>query len=185
MILLLVLLATAADGMAQHKRYHGDGIDEVLQYVPIAATYAMKGFGMESRSSWKRLLVNTAASFVINAGTAYTLKHTIHSTRPDGTDNRSFPSGHTAIAFWGASVLRKEFGKKSIWISIAGYSLATLTAADRVRRNRHRWGDVAAGAALGVLSVEAGYWLGDLITGENRNIDVAVLPNGVQLIVSL
>ena len=69
---------------------------------------------------------------------------------------------------------------------MAGFTVATVTAVDRVRRNRHHWGDVVAGAAIGVLSVEAGYRLGDLITGEKKkNVDVAVMPNGFTLLVNL
>ncbi len=146
----------------------------------------LKAAGVDAQSSWKRLLVNSATSFVINAGVTYALKHTIHSTRPDGTDDHSFPSGHTSIAFCGAAILHKEFGKVSPWISVAGFTVATVTAVDRVRRNRHHWGDVVAGAAIGVLSVEAGYRLGDLITGEKKkNVDVAVMPNGFTLLVNL
>ena len=60
--------------------------------------------------------------------------------------------------------------------------IATATAVDRVARNRHHWGDVAAGAAIGVLSVQAGYWIADKITGWNKNVDVAVSPMGISMV---
>lgn len=186
LFLLILAVTVYANSHAQYERYHGDGIDDVLQYVPIAASYGLKIAGVEGQSSWKRRLVNSATAFVINAGVCYTLKHSIHSMRPDGTDNKSFPSGHTAIAFCGATTLHKEYGKISPWISVAGYAVATITAVDRVRRNRHHWGDVLAGATIGVISAEAGYRLGDLITGEKaKNVDVAVSPCGLQLFVYL
>lgn len=169
MLAMLLMLATAC--AAQHKRYHGDGIDDVLQYTPTAASFALKIAGVEGRSTWDRRIYNTVATFALTAGTGYILKHSIHSTRPDGTDDHSFPSGHTAVAFCGATVLHKEYGKVSPWISVAGYSVATLTAVDRVRRNRHRWGDVAAGAAIGYLSAEAGYWLVDKIIPKKKKKD--------------
>ena len=150
----------------QGKRYHGDGIDDYLRFVPLVSAYALKAAGVESSSSWKRLAVNTALSVGVTCGVTYVLKHTVHDMRPDRTDNRAFPSGHTSIAFAGAVVLDKEFRHVSPWISVAGYAVATATAIDRVRRNRHRWDDVAAGAAIGILGTEAGYWLGDKITGE-------------------
>lgn len=187
-IILVLAFAVSANSYAQYERYHGDGIDDVLQYVPIAASYGLKiaGVKVKGQSSWKRRLVNSAAAFVINAGVCYALKHSIHSMRPDDTDNRSFPSGHTAIAFCGATTLHKEYGKISPWISVGGYAVATITAVDRVRRNRHHWGDVLAGAAIGIISAEAGYRLGDLITGEKaKNVDVAVSPCGLQLFVHL
>lgn len=170
---------------AQNKRYHGDGIDDVLRFVPAVSVYALKASGVEGQSSWKRLAVNSAAAFAVNIGTTWVLKNTVRSTRPDGTDRKSFPSGHTSFAFCGAMILHKEYGKTSPWISVAGFSVAAVTAADRVRRNRHRWGDVMAGAAIGVLSAEAGYWIGDKITGESRKADLALTPAGLQLTVNL
>lgn len=183
--MLIVTVWMSVGCVAQYKRYHGDGMDDYLRFVPVASVYALKVAGMDSQSSWRRTVVNSAAAFAINIGTTYLLKNTIHSTRPDGTDRRSFPSGHTSVAFCGAMILHKEFHKTSPWISVAGFSVATITGIDRVRRNRHHWQDVLAGAAIGILSAEAGYRLGDLITGEHANVDVAIMPNGLQLIVNL
>nr|WP_287887498.1 phosphatase PAP2 family protein [Prevotella sp.] len=153
---------------SHYKTYHGDGIDDVLQYVPMASVFGLKLLGVEAESSWKRRLTVTVVSFGLNAGVTYGLKHTIHKMRPDGTDNRSFPSGHTSIAFCGATSLMHEYRKISPWIGVAGYALATGVAVDRIRRNRHHWGDVVAGAAIGVASAEAGYLIGDLILGKKK-----------------
>lgn len=182
LILALLMPVVCA---AQNKPYHGDGIDDYLRFVPIVSAYALKAAGVDSRSQWKRLLVNTATSFAIDAAFTYGLKFTVKSTRPDGTDRHSFPSGHTSFAFFGAAILDKEFRRVSPWISVAGYTVAAVTAVDRVRRNRHHWADVLAGAAIGVLSVEAGYWLGDKITGWDDDVSLAVSPVGVALVVEL
>lgn len=171
-----------------YKRYHGDGIDNVLEYVPVAAVFGLKVLGVESESSWKRRLTVSLVSFGLNAGVTYTLKHTVHEMRPDGTDNRSFPSGHTAVAFCGATTLLHEYRKVSPWIGVAGYAVATGVAIDRVRRNRHHWYDVAAGAAIGVASAEAGYWIGDKILGTKKNkdnISLSVAPTGLEMLVKL
>lgn len=152
----------------QYKSYHGDGIDNVLEYVPTAAVFGLKLLGVPAESSWKRRLTVSVVSFGINAAVTYSLKHTIHEMRPDGTDNHSFPSGHTAAAFCGATTLMHEYRKVSPWIGVAGYAVATTVAVDRVRRNRHHWGDVVAGAAIGVASAEAGYWIGDIILGKGK-----------------
>ena len=92
------------------QQRHSDGLDDVLQYVPYASVLTLKACGVESRDEWPQLLVATAGSWVVSAGVAYTLKHSIHEWRPDNSDNRSFPSGHTTFAFAGATVLHKEFG---------------------------------------------------------------------------
>lgn len=169
---------------ASYGRYHGDGIDNVLEYVPAAAVFGLKAFGVRAESSWQRQLTVSAASFALTAGVTYALKHTVHEMRPDGTDNRSFPSGHTAVSFCGATILMREYRNVSPWIGVAGYAVATGVAADRVRRNRHRWGDVVAGAAIGVASAEAGYWIGGLILGKGKNkgdMSLSVAPTGVEL----
>ena len=173
------------DAYSNHKRYHGDGIDDALRFVPITAAFALKAAGVESASSWKRLVVNSAASFAISAGTTWALKHSVNRERPDGTDNKSFPSGHTTFAFAGATILYKEYQHTSKWIGIAGYGVAALTAADRIRRNRHHWEDVAAGAAIGVGGTMLGYYLGDLITGEESKYSVGFSANTISLCIHL
>lgn len=182
LIVLIMAVTMSARCMAQYEPYHGDGIDDYLRLVPVASVFVMKAAGVDSQSSWKRLVVNTAASFAIDVAVTYGLKYSIKSTRPDGTDRRSFPSGHASIAFCGAAVLDKEFRKVSPWISVAGYAVAAGTAIDRVARNRHHWGDVAAGAAIGVLSTYAGYWIADKITGWNDDVNVAVSPVGISMV---
>lgn len=173
----------------QYKRYHGDGIDNVLEYVPMAAVFGLKLLGVPAESSWKRRLTVSVVSFGINAAVTYSLKHTIHEMRPDGTDNHSFPSGHTAVAFCGATTLMHEYRKVSPWIGVAGYAVATTVAVDRVRRNRHHWGDVVAGAAIGVASAEAGYWIGDIILGKGKkkkqDVSLSVAPMGMTLVARL
>ena len=173
----------------QYKRYHGDGIDNVLEYVPTAAVFGLKLLGVPAESSWKRRLTVSVVSFGINAAVTYSLKHTIHEMRLDGTDNHSFPSGHTAVAFCGATTLMHEYRKVSPWIGVAGYAVATTVAVDRVRRNRHHWGDVVAGAAIGVASAEAGYWIGDIILGKGKkkkqDVSLSVAPMGMTLVARL
>lgn len=196
--LFVALLLLPLNCFAQYKRYHGDGIDDYLQYTPMATSFILKIAGVKGKSSWEQRIVKSGATFVLCAGTTYILKHSIHSMRPDGTDNHSFPSGHTAVAFCGATVLHKEYGKLSPWISVAGYAVATATALDRIRRNRHHWGDVAAGAAIGYLSAEAGYWIVDKIMGkkkkklsdgdiinEEQKVQIGIAADGVAMIIKL
>ena len=89
----------------------------------------------------------------------------------------------------------------SRWIGVAGYAVATGVAVDRVRRNRHHWEDVVAGAAMGVASAEAGDLIGDWILGKNKkkgresdgekekdindNISLSVAPTGIDLAIRL
>ena len=180
-----ILFVMALTCSAQDKRYYGDGPDDVLRFVPMLTAYTLKAAGVESSSSWKRMVVNSAFSVGLTCGTTWVLKHAINETRPDGTDRRSFPSGHTAVAFVGAAVLDKEYRHVSPWISVAGYAVATATAIDRVCRNRHHWYDVAAGAAIGIGATELGYWIGDKITGEHSRWHVGTDGTALTVMVEL
>lgn len=84
--------------------------------------------------------------------------------RPDGSTPNSFPSGHTATAFVGAEILRREYWNVSPWIGIAGYAVAAGTGFLRMYNNRHWLTDVVAGAGFGILCAQAAYWLYPVIT---------------------
>lgn len=137
--------------------------DDYLQYAPAAVMLGMKAFGIEGRSSWGRMLVSDAFSALLMGGAVNTLKQTTRVTRPDGSDNRSFPSGHTATAFMTATMLAKEYGHRSPWISIGAYTAASATGLMRMANNKHWLSDVLTGAGIGILSTELGYYWADLI----------------------
>lgn len=137
--------------------------DDYLQYSPLAVMVGLKALGVESRSSWERMAVSDAISAVLMAGIVGTLKNTTNVTRPDGSDDRSFPSGHTATAFMTATMLTKEYGSVSPWIGVGAYSVAAATGLMRVANNKHWLSDVLTGAGVGILATEAGYWITDLI----------------------
>jgi membrane-associated phospholipid phosphatase len=88
-------------------------------------------------------------SFATNLGVTYALKSTIDKERPDGSDNKSFPSGHTSVAFQGASFIHKRYGLE---YSIPAYIGAGFVAYSRVEADEHDVTDVVAGAALGIAS---------------------------------
>lgn len=135
--------------------------DDYLQYLPVAAMLGMKLGGMEGRSSWERMLVSDAFSALLMGSVVYSLKQTTHVRRPDGSNEHSFPSGHTATAFMTATMLTREYGHKSPWVGIGAYAVATTTGLMRMANNRHWLSDVLTGAGIGILSTELGYYLAD------------------------
>lgn len=141
-------------------------LDNYMQFAPAAVLVGLKAMGVKSRSSWNRMLTSDAFSTAIMAGVVNTLKTTTHVMRPDGSNNHSFPSGHTATAFMTATMLTKEYGQKSPWIGIGAYSVASATGLMRMANNKHWLSDVMTGAGIGIISTELGYWLGDLIFKE-------------------
>ncbi len=83
---------------------------------------------------------------------AMVLKKSIHSTRPDGSDNEGFPSGHTALAFAAARFMDKRYGAEIANFTPWMYVAAGLTGVARVQANQHHWQDVLAGGALGYVT---------------------------------
>jgi membrane-associated phospholipid phosphatase len=103
-------------------------------------------FGLSAaRDDWhgvKDLAFTLAAA----GGTAYALKYAIDEQRPDGSDNHSFPSGHTTIAFSAAGYIHARYGWK---LGVPAAIAAGFVGFTRVQSNQHHWYDVVAGAAIG------------------------------------
>jgi membrane-associated phospholipid phosphatase len=140
------------------------GIDDYTQYFGPAMTLGLKIGGVEGRSDWGRLAASAAMSYGIMAAFVNGIKYTAKEMRPDGSTANSWPSGHTATSFVGATILHKEYGlTRSPWFSIAGYGVATATGVMRVLNNRHWVSDVLSGAGIGIMSGELAYALSDVI----------------------
>ena len=137
-----------------------------------------------SGHNWPRFIVNTGASVVVAYGVKTVLKKAIKEERPDHSDNKSFPSGHAAIAFAAARSLDKEFRRESIWVPIAGYVAATAVGVERVVSDRHHWYDVVAGAGIGFGAAELTWWLSDKLFGKGRNVAVGSSGNTVDVAVT-
>ncbi len=139
-------------------------IDDYSQYFGPAMTLGLKIGGVEGRSDWGRFLASAAMSYGIMAAFVNGIKYTAKEMRPDGSQANSWPSGHTATSFVGATILHKEYGlTRSPWYSIAGYGVATATGVMRVLNNRHWVSDVLSGAGIGIMSTEVAYALSDVI----------------------
>lgn len=139
-------------------------IDNYTQFFgPVMAT-GLKIGGVEGRSDWGRYLASTAMSYGFMALFVNSIKYTAKEMRPDGSTRNSWPSGHTATAFVGATILHKEYGlTRSPWYSVAGYGVATATGVMRVLNNRHWVSDVLSGAGVGIMSGELAYAMSDLL----------------------
>lgn len=149
-----------------YSRSFRQNYDDWLQYAPAGAMVALKACGVKSRSSWGRMLVSDAFSAGLMTIGVNSLKYSCRVMRPDGSSRNSFPSGHTATAFMTATMLHKEYGHRSPWYSIGGYTVATVTGVTRQLNNRHWMSDIMVGAGIGILATELGYYLADLIFKE-------------------
>ncbi|WP_426479322.1 phosphatase PAP2 family protein [Chryseobacterium sp. CBSDS_008] len=152
-------------------------IDNYTQFLPGAAVFALQALGVKGESSVKKELIVYAMSIGISTAVVIPTKRLTNQERPDGSNNQSFPSGHTTLAFASAEFLRREYWHVSPWIGIAGYAVATGTGILRMYNNKHWLGDVAAGAGVGILSTTLSYWLYDKIhIGKNKNNQIQIFP---------
>lgn len=60
----------------------------------------------------------------------------------------AFPSGHT-ISIFGTATVISEMYKRTVWVPILSYTLASLTGISRITEDTHWLSDVFVGAVLG------------------------------------
>jgi len=131
-------------------------VETYLQYVPVAVDLGLDFTGVKAENRFLDRTIAAATAYasltiVVNG----VLKNVVKEERPDGSSNNSFPSGHTATAFCGAELVRHEYGP---WWGLGAYAMATTVGVLRVTHERHWVWDAAAGAGIGVLCANVGYW---------------------------
>ena len=156
------------DFAVQASGPRSDRMTDYLQYAPMVAPWIFKAAGAHTRSDWGRLAVSQGVAAAVMIGTVKGLKDAVGSTRPDGSGRGSFPSGHTAWAFMGATMVAYELGDISPWYAVGAYTLATGIAVERVLDRHHYSTDVMAGAGIGILSANVGYLISDRIFGNSQ-----------------
>jgi len=114
---------------------------DVLLFAMPAATLGIA----IGKKDWKGIGIG-AAEVAGTLAVTYGLKYAIHKRRPDGSDNHSFPSGHSSLVFADASFVMRRYGWK---FGVPAYALATYVAWGRVYGKKHDVWDVVAGAAIG------------------------------------
>lgn len=151
--------------------------DYGLALSPLAATWVMKACGVKSKSTTRRMVLSNGMALGLTVGLTELLKNTTHEIRPDGSDDNSLPSMHAALAYMGATVLSREYGHISPWISIGGYAAATGTQMLRIGHNAHWMNDIAMGAGIGVVSTHLAYFLTDRLLGDKGIRRMSLTPS--------
>ena len=143
--------------------------DDYLQHVPSVTTFLLSACGVKGKND----LANQAAIYIkselLMMSVVYSLKYTVGESRPDSGKKNSFPSGHTAQAFTAATFLAREYGYKSVWISVGAYTAATTVGVFRVLNNRHWISDILVGAGIGILSTNLVYFTHQHKWGKKKN----------------
>ena len=134
-------------------------IDNYIQYEALLQIYGGRYLGFKPKHDVLHQTINIVVSNAIMGGIVQTMKFSFKELRPDGTDELSFPSGHTATAFTNASVLFHEYKEANIWYASSGYLFAAATGFLRIANNKHYTSDVLAGAGIGTaVGLAVSYW---------------------------
>lgn len=134
-------------------------VDNYLQWAPAFAVYGLNLAGVKGYHNLRDRSIIYGMSLIIMSSATAVTKSVSHEWRPDMSDDKSFPSGHTANAFAAAEFMRREYSNVSPWYGIAGYAAAAATGYFRMYNNKHWFSDVVGGAGVGILSTNIAYWV--------------------------
>lgn len=137
---------------------------DIGAYSLITASVALPLVRDDDKGAWQ-----AAGSFAATSLVTEGLKQTFPRTRPDGSDRKSFPSGHTSRSFSAAATIFNREGPK---FGVPAFVVASFVGLARVEGKKHYWSDVAVGAGLGT-------GIGLLITRKRpANAQTAIIPWG-------
>jgi membrane-associated phospholipid phosphatase len=130
------ILLVAACAFAQQTTFQKTS--DVASYITVFSNIGLDTVNSFRAPDKKCAFISEAIKIGTTIGISELLKAVVHEERPDKSDDKSFPSEHTAIAF-----------ATSGWSFGWGITLGGLTGAGRVAANRHHWWDTLAGGSIG------------------------------------
>jgi len=134
---------TALDGFFESGEILGGGL------VQVGAAVATYGFGKILRKPGaKNLGRDLVRAQVVTQSLTLGVKVAVRRERPDGSNKRSFPSGHASGTFATATVLQRRYGWK---VGVPAYVVAGYVATSRLNEGNHYLSDVVFGAAVGII----------------------------------
>ena len=133
------------------KNFHSTA-DNIFPLVPIVQIYTGRYLGFKPKNSFKHQTIDIVVANATSLIIVQILKTSIQKERPDQSNNLSFPSGHSAIAFTNAALLLYEYKDSNIWYASSGFLFAATTAIFRIANNKHYSSDVLTGAGIGLAS---------------------------------
>ena len=146
-LLLVLLVFFIPNTYAQNQAVTsvGDIVQLVLPAAALASCYIWKD---TKETVWhKKPAIQFLASYTAGLILQQSLKRIVLKPRPDGSDNYSFPSGHTTSAFSGAACIERRYGWK---YGIPAYAMASFVGYSRIQAKKHDGWDVLGGAAIGI-----------------------------------
>jgi membrane-associated phospholipid phosphatase len=153
-------------------KYFGDTPEQVALSLGTYAVGRLFDFPKASH-----LGMDLLRAQILTESLVQPLKFAVGRQRPDQSNHQSFPSGHAAVTFAGATVIERHVGWKR---SLLGYTIASYVAASRLHDNVHFLSDVVFGAAVGTIA-------GRTVTQHGREYWSLVpmrVPGGVAIVAS-
>ena len=142
---VLPILTAFAFSLSSHGSLAASGSAGDVATVALPLVAAGMSLYRDDAGGFWQLVKSEASTLAITE----VLKATVHETRPNGQDRKSFPSRHASVAFSAAQFMQMRGG----WAyGIPAYVVATAVAADRVHLREHYTKDVVAGAVVGIAS---------------------------------
>ena len=132
------------------------------------ASLSLLALGLPIANGDKQGAFQAAGALGASALVSTGLKNIFPELRPDGSDRKSFPSGHTSTAFAAAATL---YNRQGADIGLPAMVAASFVGLARVQADKHHWYDVVVGAGIGTAS-------GFLITRKHSARQAVVLPWG-------
>lgn len=133
--------------------------ESYFMWTPIALVYGLNLAGIHGKNNF----VDRSAILVLATGFAGVsteiTKRITHRVRANNTNDLSFPSMHTSIAFMGAEFLAQEYDDQSPWFGVLGYGIGAATGVFRIYNRQHWFSDVVTGAGYGIISTKLAYFI--------------------------
>lgn len=179
----------------EHQPVFGDNAEQIsddLRYVSTLAYVGTALLAPDDSEDWlvnkgKGMLVGLVADGATQAVTEG-VKEATDRERPNGHDDKSFPSGHTSHAATMSGLAVRNLDSMNLGpverplYTTGLYGIAVATGWARVEAGWHYPSDVLAGMALGNFSAQF-FHRAFLDDGKESNVQAALLPlrDGYQL----
>ena len=140
---LIVFVASVASAQEPSPAWNTDGerhVADVISTSTVAASIAFDTWHSFRADNRKVAFEQQALRMGATVLTTEVLKRVIHRRRPDGSDNYSFPSEHTALAVASTG-----------WRFQVSFPLSLGSGYLRTAAAKHYPTDVLAGAGIGAL----------------------------------
>jgi hypothetical protein len=117
-------------------------------YASVFVVSMFAGGRLAHGQRFRAMTYDLLDAMLVNGAYTQLLKAAVGRERPDGSNDKSFPSGHASNAFALASVAERHYGWK---VGAPAYALAAAVGYSRIVRDKHYLSDVVAGASLGYI----------------------------------